>query len=692
MRSLKEGLKLQARAITSGRLSTTVAANQLINLYSKHGLTDDARNLFDKMPHRNVFSWNTIINAYIKSRNLRTARALFESSPYRDSVTYNSMISGYTRLDGHETEAIELFARMQLERDGPSLIDEFTLTTMLNLAAKVKILRYGTQVHLYMVKTGNDSSGFAQSSLIDMYSKCGSFLDASKVVVVVNGCGFGGWVDLVVKNALVAACCREGEMKMAHEIFLRNPELNDSVSWNTMISGYAQNGFESQAVELFRLMVEKGIELNEHTFASLLAACSCLKSLNLGKEVHVRVLKNGLFLNPFVSSGIVDIYSKCGEMSYAERVNESIGVENVFAMTSMIVGYSTRGEMSKAKKLFDSLSEKNFVVWTAVISGHVKLQQCDEAFDLFREYTAREEKNGFFPDGVILVSLLGACATQASVDPGRQIHAYILRTGIQTDEKKTISALIDMYSKCGFILYARRIFPSVDLRDTVIYNVMISGLAHHGFEREAIECFEEMTGNGRHKPDAVTYIAILSACRHCGLVEAGEKYFSEMEENYGIAPEMDHYACMVDLYGRSNMLEKAVDFMDKMPFEPDSIMVSAFLNACRENRNVELARMAERKLDEVERGADGARYFQVASVYASGGEWEEKGRVMRRIREMEAKKLAGCSWVRAGNGLRVFTSGDRLHCEAEGLDGVLGFLIDEMCDKDCVDDSYVLMV
>ncbi|GFQ00956.1 putative pentatricopeptide repeat-containing protein at3g18840 [Phtheirospermum japonicum] len=684
MRSLKDGLKLQAHAIKSGLSPTIVATNQLINLYSKHGLTDDARQLFDEMSDRNVFSWNTTINAYIKSRDFSKAKHLFDSSPYKDSVTYNSLISGYARSNGHETEAIKLFTQMQFEND-PARIDEFTLTTMLNLFAKIKALHYGTQVHSFMVKGGNNLSGFALSSLIDMYSKCGSFSDAYKVV---NGCDGTGLVDLVVKNALIAACSREGELETALGIFLTNPELNDNVSWNTMISGYAQNGFGLESVDLFKRMGDEGYFWDEHTFASLLTACSVLKSLRLGKEVHARVLKDGFCSNPFISSGVVDIYCKCGDMRHAESVYETVRMDNAFAVTTMIVGYSARGDVSEARRLFDSLAEKNFVVWTSIISGYMKLQKYEDAFALFREYVGSKETK--IPDAVILISVIGACAVRADVEPGKQIHAYILRKGTKTDEK-AISALIDMYSKCGFILYARRIFLSMDVKDAVIYNVMISGCAHHGYEYEAIMYFEEMIGRKKLRPDAVTFIALLSACRHRGLVEAGENYFLSMRKDYGITPEIDHYACMVDLYGRSNKLEKAVAFMEKMPFEPDPIMLSAFLNACRANSNIELARMAEKKLMGIG-GDDGARYFQLASVYALGEKWDEMGRVMRTMRGMEVKKAAGCSWVRVGNGVHSFISGDRSHSKAEAIYCVLGCLIDGLYDKDSGDEDYIALV
>lgn len=670
MRALKEGLKFHANAIKSGLTPNIFTANQLIHLYSKLGFVGEACKLFDEMPERNVYTWNAIINAHIKSQNFTAAQFFFDSAPCKDSVTYNSLISGYANSEGHENMALNLFVQMQYESESVK-VDEFTLTTLLNLVAKLRVLCYGRQLHSYMVKTNNDSSRFAVTSLIDMYSKSGCYEDAWSVF---NGSGGQGVTDVVVKNAILAACCRKGELELAQEIFSTQLELNDNVSWNTMISGYVQNGCEDESIELFKCMADEGFNWDVHTFATVLNACSTLKSLKLGKEIHAWVLKEGMLASPFIASGIVDVYCKCGNMGYAESVHKTFGTRNSFSITSMIVGYSTRGSMLEARRLFDSLAEKNIVVWTAMFSGYVKSQQYEDVFHLFREFQNKERT---VADALIVVSLLSACATQASIDLGKQIHAHTLRMRIKTDEK-TVGALVDMYSKCGNISYAESTFQRARPKDLVVYNVMIAGYAHHGYEYEAIKLFQEMKQTGL-QPDAVTFVAILSACRHCGLVEEGEMYFSSMTEDYAITPETDHYACMLDLYGRSNQLEKAVAFFDKMPIEPDTIILGTFMNACKMNRNLELARMAENKLLEVE-GDNGARYVQLANVYASEGKWDEMRRVMKRMRRKAAKKLTGRSWVHVGNDVHVFKSGDRSHSEAEAIYFTLECLIQELCD------------
>ncbi|KAK6282403.1 hypothetical protein POUND7_016228 [Theobroma cacao] len=662
MRSLKDGLILHVQAIKASFTPSTLTSNQLIHLYSKHGLIHEAQKLFDEMPERNVFSWNTIISAYIKSQNLTQARALFDDAPHKDLVTYNSMLSGYVSADGSETHAVKLFYDMQAACDDKIKIDEFTVTTMLSLSAKLTNLSYGAQLHCFMVKTGNNKTGFAVSSLIDMYSKCGCFKEAFQVYK-----GGGGLVDLVSKNAMVAAFCREGEMEMALELFWKEPELNDAVSWNTLISGYQQHGYIEESLKLFVRMGENGVRWNEHTFTSVLSACSILKNLKAGKEVHGWVLKNGLSLNPFVSSGIVDVYCKCGQMKYAELMHLGSGRSNTFSVTSMIVGYSSQGNMVEARRLFDSFDEKNSVVWTALFSGYLKSQNCDAVFQLLGEFW---EKEATIPDGLILMCVLGASALQAALDPGKQTHGYILRVGIEMDEK-LFSAIIDMYSKCGHIAYAGKMFQKVNFKDSVIYNVMMAGYAHHGHESKVFQLFEEMLQQGI-RPDVVTFVALLSACRHCGSAELGEKYFNSMTESYKILPEIDHYACMIDLYGRANQLEKAVEFMKVIPVEQDAAIMGAFLNACRLNKNAELAREAEAKLLRIE-GDSGARYVQLANIYAAEGKWAEMGRIRKEMRG-KVKKFAGCSWVFVDNGVNTFISSDRSHSKAEAVYATLDCL------------------
>ncbi|CAL1408618.1 unnamed protein product [Linum trigynum] len=663
-------LAAHCRAVKAGFPLPVPICNQLIHLYSNHGLIRDAQKLFDEMPRRNLFSWNTIISAHVKSRDLARGRALFDSAPERDSVTYNSLLSGYVRFGGFESLAVDLFADMWSRPDEVG-VDEVTLTTMINLCAKSSMICFGKQLHCRMVKTGNDLSGFAASSLIDMYSKSGCFKEAWKVF---EGCE-EDVIDSVTKNTLVAACCRHGEMEMADTVFTMENELNDTVSWNTLIWGYVQTGHPEEIFKLFVCMRERDIEYDEHTFASLLIACSRLRNLKVAKEIHAWVLKNGFLTNPFIHDGIVDVYCKCGKMNYAESLHFGSGTTSPFSITSMVTGYSLQANMVQARKLFDSLIEKNAIAWASLFSGYVKTQQCGAVFDLLTEF---REKEATGPDRLILVSVLGACALQASLLSGKQVHAFALRTGTEMDAKM-ICAVVDMYLKCGCLGYAEKLFLEVKEKDLVMYNVMMAGYAHHGHADEAIELFQYMVNKGI-KPDAVTFIALLSACRHCGLVELGEEFFASMTATHYILPDSDHYACMIDLYGRANRLKEAASFMERIPKEEkrSGVVLGAFLNACKINKNVLLAREVEKTMLELGMDAGGGRYVQLANVYATEGNWGEMQRVRKEMKEKETRKFAGCSWVNIADTTHVFTSGDSTHPKAQSIFTTLDSLTAEL--------------
>ncbi|RWR90663.1 putative pentatricopeptide repeat-containing protein [Cinnamomum micranthum f. kanehirae] len=593
MKSLKQAIRHHSHIIKNGILPSVFFNNQLIEIYCKNGLLFQARHLFDRMPERNVFTWNAIIAGYVKNNGLTEARSLFDTAREKDPVTYNSMISGYVG-GGHECQALELFAEMH---GNGTHIDEFTLTSMLNLAARMSVVGYGKQIHAYMMKTNNDSDCFGVSSLIDMYSKCGCFLDAFRVF------SEPGERDLVSKNAMAAARCRQGELDLALNVFWKDMDSNDTVSWNTLISGCAQNGRGEMALELFTLMAKNGVRKNEHTFASVLSACSSLKALKHGKEIHACVLKNGLTL---------------------EFVHK----------------------------------------WW--LSG------------CLLEFRMKEKG---VPDALILINVLSACAIQSALNHGKEIHTYILRSWVEIEEKLG-SALVDMYAKCGEIKYSEETFKRITGKDRVLYNAMMGGFAHHGRVNETIRIFKDMLYNCI-RPDAITFIALLSACRHAGLVEEGEKYFDSMIKNHGISPEIDHYSCIIDLLGRAGQLDKALLMIERMEVKPDAIIWGTFLNACKMNRNVELAREAEEKLLRMEED-NGARYVQLANTYAAKGEWSEMGRIRRKMREMEVKKHPGCSWVYVENKMKIFVSNDRLHPEAEATYRMLEALNAEMkCGEHC---------
>ncbi|KMZ74701.1 putative Pentatricopeptide repeat-containing protein [Zostera marina] len=667
--------------------TTMFCCNKLIEFYFKTGAYNDARRMFDEMPHRNVFTWNTMIHGCIRAGKLADARSVFDCSPDKDSVTYNSMISGYA-VNSCETHAVELFKEMR-SRGVP--VDDYTISTMLNVTAKLSDVEYGRQIHGTLIKMGNDVEGFKVSSLIDMYSKCGSFSDARHVFK--HGEKRGVLLDMVTKNAMIASCCREGEIDIALDLFWRIPYLRDVVSWNTLISGCAQNGRPEISLRLFIQMVSNttsdGIAWNKHTIAGILKACTDLKRLMQGKQVHAAALKKlELSSNQFLTSSIVNFYNKCGHLTSAEAVYRRIHEENLFATTSMIVGYLQNGMIEEAMSIFDSLSETNSAVWTAVFNGYLKSQRCQEVFDLFRDSANHDP---MIRDVSVLITVICACAIQADLGVGKQIHGFMTRIGISTKDLKPGTAIVDMYAKCGKIGSAEEIFNRVISKDRVLYNAMIAGFAHNGQEMKSVLLFEEMVTkkNCAEPPDAATFIALLSACRHGGLVETGEKYFNDMLTKYGIAPELDHYSSMVDLLGRANQLDKALALMKTVPFELDSVIWGTLLSSCWTNGNTKLAVMTEEVLLKMDM-QNSSRYVQLANTFASKGEWREVERVRRKMKGgYLTKKLAGCSWVQVENKINVFTSGDKFHSEAEAVYDTTESLNNQMIDYDLLKHEMI---
>ncbi|XP_031501869.1 putative pentatricopeptide repeat-containing protein At3g18840 [Nymphaea colorata] len=660
MRSFKECVRLQTFFIKAAVVAPVHVLNQIIDAYSKNWFIHEARQLFDEMPERNVFTWNNMINGYIINNDLFEARGLFELATEKDTVSYNSIISGCTR-NGCMEEAVDLFREMQANS---IRMDEFTLTTMLNLAAKLSELSYGKQIQSFLVKTAT-SSGFLCSSIIDMYSKCGNLDDAVRLF------GEMSEKDLVSTNAMVGAYFRNGQLQQGLKLF-KEMDIHDTVSWNTVLSGYVLTGDPEKALEVFIDMAQSGVPQNGHTYGSILTLSASLKNVRLAKSVHACVLRNGLVSNSFITRGLIDVYCKCGNLKHAEFVAHEIPHENAYSITSLIVGHANRGNLYEASRVFDLLPEKNTVAWTALITGHLRLQQSDIALSLFREFQKKEATK---TDELILISGLGACALQAAFEHGKQIHSYIIRKHIQVNEKIG-NALLDMYSKCGNIRYAEEIFRKVMNRDLVLYNSMIAGYANHGREMDAINLFEEMIQEGK-KPDEISFIAIFSACRHAGLVVEGENFFNCMVTDHGISPGLDHYACMIDLFGRSNCMDKAEDMIKNIPQEPDAIVLGAFLNACRINGKTKLAGVVEEKLLSLE-ADNGARYVQFANLYAAEGMWSEMGRIRGKMRGKEVKKFAGCSWIHVQDKLFTFTAGDSSCSEAQAVYATLESLNEEM--------------
>ncbi|TXG51207.1 hypothetical protein EZV62_023731 [Acer yangbiense] len=423
--------------------------------------------------------------------------------------------------------------------------------------------------------------------------------------------------DTVSYNIMLSCILlNSDDIETAFDFFNRFP-FKDIASWNTMISGFAQNKNMVKAQELFLAMPEK---------------------------------------NSVSWSAMISGYVECGDLDKALQLFRAAPVKSVVAWTATISGCMKFGNVSLAETLFNEMPVKNLVTWNAMIAGYVENCRADDGLKLFRMMV----RFGIKPNASSLTSVLLGCSELSALRLGKQIHQLVFKSPLCNDTTAATS-LISMYSKCGDLEEARKLFLWIPRKDVVTWNAMISGYAQHGAGEKALHLFDEMRVEGM-KPDWITFVAVLLACNHAGLVDLGIRYFDSMVKEYGIEAKPDHYTCMVDLLSRAGRLVEAVDLIKKMPFKPHSAIFGTLLGACRIHKNLELAEFAATNLLNLDpRSAAG--YVQLANVYAAMNKWDHVARVRRSMKENKVIKTPGYSWIEVGTIVHEFRSGDRLHPE-----------------------------
>lgn len=456
---------------------------------------------------------------------------------------------------------------------------------------------------------------------------------------------------------LLSKCMEFKKISYAHQVFDQIPDLQDASPWNIMFKGYIQNDMYRDVVVSFRRMMNEDVSLNCFSFPMVLKSCGKLLALVEGEEVHGVVVKVGFLTNTFVGSTLIDMYSSVGRVKCAYRVFNEMVLRNVFTWTSMINGYIANGDLVSARMLFDLAPERDVVLWNRMITGYIECRDMEEArklFDvmpnkdlmswntllngyanngdvegcenLFEEMKERNifswngliggyAHNGRFtevisafkrmlnesdvkPNDATLVNVLSACTRLGALDLGKWVHVYAESNGYKHNVY-VANGLIDMYAKCGLVGNAVDVFRSMDKRDLISWNTIINGLAVHGRGSDALSLFAEMKNSGV-EPDGITFIGVLCACSHMGLVADGFAHFNTMANDYSITPKIEHYGCMVDLLGRAGLLEQAVKFVEKMPVQADAVIWTALLGACRVYKNIDFARLVLQKLIELD--------------------------------------------------------------------------------------------
>ncbi|CBI23560.3 unnamed protein product, partial [Vitis vinifera] len=324
---------------------------------------------------------------------------------------------------------------------------------------------------------------------------------------------------------------------------------------------------------------------------------------------------------------------------------------------SLISMYARSGRMEDARKAFDILFEKNLVSYNAIVDGYAKNLKSEEAFLLFNEIA----DTGIGISAFTFASLLSGAASIGAMGKGEQIHGRLLKGGYKSNQC-ICNALISMYSRCGNIEAAFQVFNEMEDRNVISWTSMITGFAKHGFATRALEMFHKMLETGT-KPNEITYVAVLSACSHVGMISEGQKHFNSMYKEHGIVPRMEHYACMVDLLGRSGLLVEAMEFINSMPLMADALVWRTLLGACRVHGNTELGRHAAEMILEQEPD-DPAAYILLSNLHASAGQWKDVVKIRKSMKERNLIKEAGCSWIEVENRVHRFHVGETSHPQA----------------------------
>ncbi|KAF3773314.1 Pentatricopeptide repeat-containing protein [Nymphaea thermarum] len=541
-----------------------------------------------------------LLSLFSRFGSMHHADLVFQRTDHSKYEFWHSMLKGHSKNSSLDV-AFSFFCRMRRFGVQPLV---YNFTYLLKNCGDQLDVRRGKQIHGQLISCGFESNVFAMTAVVNMYAKCGQMRDAQKM-------------------------------------FDRMPQ-RDVVAWNALVSGHAQNGLPLRAIQTFGLMQTEamspdsitivsmqaeGVRATDVTFMAALHACASMGDLAQGRYVHDLVVRDGFGSDVSVNNSLIAMYSKCKRMDLAAEI-------------------------------FKKLHKKTLVSWNAIISGYTQNDQVNEALHLFSEM----QKKNLKPDSFTLVSIIPAFANLSVLRTSKWVHGHAIRLCLHRNVY-VVTALIDMYAKSGSIKIARKLFDMTDERHVTTWNAMIEGYGTHGFGKEAVSLFNQMKMTPV-KPNDVTFLCLLSACGHSGLVDEGRQFFNSMSRDYGLTPHMDHYATMVDLLGRAGLLDEAWDFIQAMPMEPGISVFGALLGACKIHKNVELGEKAATRLFELE-PEEGGYFVLLANIYATASMWGAAARVRNMMEKKGIQKMPGCTLIQLKNEVHTFYSGSTSHPQTE---------------------------
>ncbi|KAM5576880.1 pentatricopeptide repeat-containing protein [Rosa sericea] len=589
-------------------LKTCITERDLFTGKALHAL------YFKSLLPSSTYISNHFILLYSKCGRLISARNAFAATQDPNVFSFNAIIAAYAK-ESQTRIAHNLFD----EIPQPDLV---SYNTLISAYAEKGETEQALGLFSGMREVGLDADGFTISAVI---TGCCDDVGLIRELhsLIVKG-GFDSYVS--VNNALLTYYSKNGLLEEAKRVFNVMGEMRDEVTWNSMIVAYGQHQKGLKALGLFQEMVRRGFNVDMFTLASVLTAFTCVEDLLGGLQFHAKLIKTGFHQNSHVGSGLIDLYSKCA------------------------------GGMSECRKVFEEIPTPDLVLWNTMISGYSQNDEFSEdAIDCLRQM----QRVGYYPDDCSFVCVISACSNLSSPFQGKQIHALAIKSEIPSNRISVDNALVAMYSKCGNLRDARRLFDRMPEHNTVSLNSMIAGYAQHGIGIESLCLFEHMLQTDV-VPTSITFISVLSACAHSGKVEEGRKYFSMMQEKFRIEPDVGHYSCMIDLLGRAGKLGEAERLIEVMPFSPGTIGWATLLSACRTHGNIELAVKAANQLIQLE-PSNAVPYVMLSNMYSRAGKWDEVAKIRTLMRDRGVKKKPGLSWIEVNKRIHVFVAEDSSH-------------------------------
>lgn len=611
----ERGRRCHGLAVKIGLDEDLVVGNALLCFYTKCESIKDALRVFWNMPDTSEVTFTTMMAGLAKTGWFLEARDMFKMMCMKgiriDSVSLSSLLSV---LGGRVSDECEFY-------DDPS--DGFLSNAP------------GEQIHGIAIKLGFERDLHLNNSLLDMYAKNGDMDSAELLFATLPEINTVSWNIMIAgygqKNQrdkaleylqgmrrcgfepnevtcinMLAACVKSGDIETGRRMFDRI-SAPTVTSWNALLSAYSHNENHKEVIKIFKEMQFKFVQPDRTTLAVTLSSCAGMGLLDAGKQVHAAALKYAFHTNKYVASGLISMYAKCGKKEMAECIFYNIPEVDIVCWNSMIAGFS-----------------------------HNSLEK--EAFLLFSQM----RQNGILPSQFSYASILSACTKLYSPFQGRQVHALAAKVGYQNDVFVG-SALINMYCNWGDVDEAIKFFNMMSAKSTVTWNEIIHGHAQNGRAREAVHLYKCMIESGE-KPDSITFVSVLSACSHSGLVNLGLEIFNSMQRVHGLEPQLDHYTCVIDSLGRANRFLEAEMLIEKMPYKDDPIIWEVLLSSCRVHANVNLAKRAAKELFCLD-PQNSLPYVLLANIYNSLGRWDEAAAVRELMSSKQVLKYPGSSWI-----------------------------------------------